>query len=366
MAGGRAAAAKWAVMAGPTHETPDDDLLETLAAALPKQGLWDWPLLVGVSGGADSVALLVALVSLASRRGASGRILVAHAHHGLRPEADDDLRFVVALAADLGVEVVTERLGLGGATGNGGEGLEARARRLRYGWLGRIAHERGARHLLVAHTADDQAETILHRALRGTGVAGLAGMKSARRFIDGVALLRPLLRVRRGQLRRFLVERGRSWREDASNADPRFSRAFLRHEVLPRLEAGAWPAATEALVRLGQQAGLVAAALDSAAGVLLDHHSRRSAEGAVSLDAAALERLDPHLLAGVFVALWRQEGWPERDMTAAHYARLVALLTAAERREAAAICFPGGVRGSVTPSGKIELRPGVSPGENAR
>ncbi len=366
MAGGRAAAAKWAAMAGPTHETPDDDLLETLAAALPKQGLWDWPLLVGVSGGADSVALLVALVSLASRRGASGRILVAHAHHGLRPEADDDLRFVVALAADLGVEVVTERLGLGGATGNGGEGLEARARRLRYGWLGRIAHERGARHLLVAHTADDQAETILHRALRGTGVAGLAGMKSARRFIDGVALLRPLLRVRRGQLRRFLVERGRSWREDASNADPRFSRAFLRHEVLPRIEAGAWPAATEALVRLGQQAGLVAAALDSAARVLLDHHSRRSADGAVSLDAAALERLDPHLLAGVFVALWRQEGWPERDMTAAHYARLVALLTAAERQDAAAICFPGGVRGSVTPSGKIELRPGVSPGENAR
>jgi tRNA(Ile)-lysidine synthase len=343
MAGGRAAAAKWAAMAGPTHETPDDDLLETLAAALPKQGLWDWPLLVGVSGGADSVALLVALVSLASRRGASGRILVAHAHHGLRPEADDDLRFVVALAADLGVEVVTERLGLGGATGNGGEGLEARARRLRYGWLGRIAHERGARHLLVAHTADDQAETILHRALRGTGVAGLAGMKSARRFIDGVALLRPLLRVRRGQLRRFLVERGRSWREDASNADPRFSRAFLRNEVLPRLEAGAWPAATEALVRLGQQAGLVSAALDSAAGYLLDRHARRLANG-VSLDAAALAGLDPHLLAAVFVALWRQEGWPERDMTAAHYSRLVALLAAAERREAAAICLPGGVR----------------------
>ena len=352
-------------MAGPAHDPPDDDLLETLAAALPKQGLWDWPVLVGVSGGADSVALLVALVSLASRRGASGRILAAHAHHGLRPEADDDLRFVVALAADLGVEVVTERLGLGGATGNGGEGLEARARRLRYGWLGRIAHERGARHLLVAHTADDQAETILHRALRGTGVAGLSGMKSARRFIDGVALLRPFLAIRRDRLRRFLVDRGRSWREDASNADPRFSRAFLRHEVLPRVEAGAWPAATEALVRLGQQAGLVSAALDSAAGYLLDRHARRLADGAVSLDAAALAHLDPHLLAGVFVALWRQEGWPERDMTAAHYARLVALLTAAERQEAAAICLPGGVRGSVSSSGRIELCPGVSLGNDA-
>lgn len=365
MAAGRAAAAKWAVMAGPAHEPPDNDLLVTLAAALPKQGLWDWPVLVGVSGGADSVALLVALVSLASRRGASGRILVAHAHHGLRPEADDDLRFVLALAADLGVEVATERLGLAGATGNGGEGLEARARRLRYDWLGRTAHERGARHLLVAHTADDQAETILHRALRGTGVAGLSGMKSARRFIDGVALLRPLLGVRRGELRRFLVERGRAWREDASNADARFARAFLRHEVLPRVEAGAWPAATEALVRLGQQAGLVSAALDSAAGYLLDRHAHRLADGAVSLDAAALAGLDSHLLAALFGALWRQEGWPERDMTAAHYGRLVALLNAAERREAAAICLPGGVRGSVTSSGRIELRPGVSPRENA-
>lgn len=365
MAADRAAAAKWGGMADSPHDRSDQDLAETLAAALPQQGFWEWPAVVGVSGGADSVALLVTLAALASRRGASGRILVAHAHHGLRPEADDDLRFVEALAADLGVEVVTERLGLEGATGNGGEGLEARARRLRYGWLGRIAHERGARHLLVAHTADDQAETVLHRALRGTGVAGLSGMKSARRFIDGVALLRPFLGIRRARLRRFLVERGLSWREDASNADPRFSRAFLRHEVLPRLEAGAWPAATEALVRLGQQAGLVSAALDSAAGVLLDHHSRRSVDGVVSLDAAALARLDPHLLAGVFVTLWRQEGWPERDMTAAHYARLVALFAAAERREAAAICLPGGVRGSVTSSGRIELRPGVSSGENA-
>jgi tRNA(Ile)-lysidine synthase len=363
MAAGRAAAAKWAVMAGPRHDRSDEDLPETLAAALPQRGFWEWPVLVGVSGGADSIALLVALAALASRR-ARGRILVGHAHHGLRPEADDDLRFVASLAADLGVEIVTERLGLGGAAGNGGEGLEARARRLRYEWLGRMAHERGARHLLVAHTADDQAETILHRALRGTGVAGLAGMKSARRFIDGVALLRPLLGVRRARLRRFLVERGLAWREDASNADPRFSRAFLRHEVLPRLEAGAWPAATEALVRLGQQAGLVSAALDSAAGVLLDHHARRLADGVVSLDAAALAGLDPHLLAAMFVALWRQEGWPERDMTAAHYARLVALLTAAERQEAATICLPGGVRGSVTPSGSLELHPGVSRGEN--
>ena len=355
MAADGAAAAKWVVMPGPTHAPPNDELLETLAAALPGAGVWDWPVIVGVSGGADSVALVVALVSLARRAGASGRVLVAHAHHGLRPEADDDLRFVENLAAELGVEAVSERLGLSDASGNGGEGLEARARRLRYGWLGRLAHERGARHLLVAHTADDQAETILHRALRGTGVAGLAGMKSARRFVDGVALLRPFLGVRRARLRRFLVERGLSWREDASNADPRFARAFLRHEVLPRLEAAAWPAATLGLVRLGRQAGLLAGAIESAAEYLLDRHARRSVDGVVSVDAAALGGLDRHLLAGVFVALWRREGWPERDMTAAHFDRVVALLVAADRQERAAACLPGGVRGHVTPAGRVEL-----------
>ena len=366
MAADRAAAAKWEGMADSPHDRSDEDLAEALAAALPQQGFWEWPAVVGVSGGADSVALLVALVTLARRKGTTERILVAHAHHGLRPEADDDLRFVAALAAELGVGHVTERLGIGGAMGNGGEGLESRARRLRYDWLGRLAHERGARHLLVAHTADDQAETILHRALRGTGVAGLAGMKSARRLVDGVALLRPLLGVRRARLRRFLVEQRLAWREDAMNADPRFARAFLRHQVLPRVEAGAWPAATTALVRLGHQAGLVSKALDSAAGYLLDRHARRLADGAVSLDAAGLAGLDPHLLAAVFVALWQQEGWPERDMTAAHYARLVALFAAAERREEATLCLPGGVRGSVTRSGSIELRPGISPGKNAR
>lgn len=342
-----AVAAKWEIMEGSPHDRSDDALLETLAAALPQRGFWEWPVLVGVSGGADSVALLVALVSLARREGTSGRIIVAHAHHGLRPEADDDVRFVATLAADLGVEIVTKRLDLRGPTGNGGEGLEARARRLRFGWLGTMVHERGARHLLVAHTADDQAETILHRALRGTGVAGLAGMKSARRFVDGVALLRPLLGVRRAELRRFLVARGQVWREDGSNADRRFSRAFLRHEVFPRLEQGAWPAATEALVRLGRHVSRVATALESAAEYLLDRHATRLADGGFALDAGALAGLDHHLLAGMFVALWRREGWPERDMTAAHYDRLVALLAAAERRERATICFPGGVRAAV-------------------
>ena len=179
-----------------------------------------------------------------------------------------------------------------------------------------------------------------------------------------MALLRPFLGVRRADLRRFLEARGVGWREDASNADPRYARAFLRHEVLPRLEAGAWPAATEALVRLGQHAARVAAALDSAADHLLDRHARRLTDGGIGLDGAALAGLDPDLLAGMFVALWRRERWPERDMTAAHYARLVALLAATTRRAEASLNLPGGLRAHVTPAGRIELRPAAAAGDD--
>ena len=343
-------------MADSRHDESGGELENALAAALPRWGFWEWPVLVGVSGGADSVALLVALMALAHKRDSCHRIIVGHAHHGLRAEADDDQRFVETLAGELGAECVTARLALGAAVGNGGEGLEARARRLRYEWLGRAAHQFAARHVVVAHTADDQAETILHRILRGTGVAGLSGMRRARRLVDGVALLRPLLEVRRDRLRRYLADRGQLWREDATNADPRFARAVLRHEVIPRVEQGAWPAATEALLRLGAQAALVSAAISSAAGVLLDRNVQRLPDGSLQIDAGALAGLDGHLLAGLFAALWQREGWPQRDMTAEHYRRLVSMLQTAEGQLRGPVCFPGGVRASVTASGAIALR----------
>lgn len=316
-----------------------------LGAALPARGFWESPALVGVSGGADSVALLLGLVEVAPPGPASG-LVVAHAHHGLRAAADADLAFVAALAARLGLPLVAARLPVAEGDGVRGEGLEARARRMRYRWLGEAAHAAGARHVVVAHTADDQAETILHRALRGTGVAGLEGMRPARPLADGVALVRPLLGVRRAALRGYLRARGEGWREDESNADPRRARSFLRGEILPRLEGAAWPAATAALVRLGAQAAATAAALASAAGHLLERHSRPVA-GGTSLDAAALGGLDAGLLAAIVVEVWRRHDWPRRDMTAAHY-RAVAELIAAAAVPAPAgggpIDLPGGIR----------------------
>ena len=333
----------------------DGDFLAALAAGLPAHGVWSAPVVVCVSGGADSVALLLGLHSLAAGQGASSRLLVAHARHDLRAEAAADADFVAGLAAGLGVPCVIRDLQVREPDGVRGEGVEGRARRLRHEFFVAVAREHGARFVVVAHTADDQAETILHRGLRGTGLAGLAGMASARELSDGVALVRPLLAVPRGVVRAYLDSRGQSWVEDATNADVRYARNFLRHEILARCESGPYPAASAALVRLGSQAAAVAGALRSAADHLLEAHAHRNADGTTVLQTRRLAGLDRHLLAEIFVALWHREGWPQRDMTARHYLQLAAMaVSAADAASAApsAIDLPGDVRARVV-SGTI-------------
>jgi len=324
--------------------------LTALAAGLPATHDWTFPSLVGVSGGADSVALLMGLARLAPPTALS-RLVVVHADHGLRPDSAADRGFVEDLAAGLGLPCVTTRLDL--TPDRGGEGLEARARRLRYAFLAEAAHDIGARHVVVAHTADDQAETVLHRILRGTGPAGLAGMRRSRALADGVALVRPLLHVPRRLGREFLEATGRAWREDASNRDPRRARNFLRHEVLPRCAAGPYPAAVAALERLAGQAAATADALTSAAEQILEAQGQRRSDGGVVLQRAGLRRLHPHLCREVFAALWRREGWPRRDLTAAHYARLAELVGGSEAK---AIDFPDAM--TLQPPVDLSPRPG--------
>jgi len=332
--------------------------LATLAAGLPVSGLWSSPVLVAVSGGADSVAMLCALRELAPPD-AGVRMTVVHAEHDLRNEAAGDRQFVAELAARLGLPFVWQRCAVRSAVDLRGEGLEALARRARYGFLIDVAIDTGARHVMVAHTADDQAETILHRALRGTGLAGLGGMPAARQLIEGVSLLRPLLAASRRSVREFLTASGQEWREDATNADVRYARNFIRHDVLACCERGPYPAATEALVRLGRQAALAAGAIRSAAEHLLEPRVTRRADGTVVLRTAGLAGLDRHLVAEMFVALWSREGWPQRDMTAAHYATLAALAFEREGCSKAAehADFPGRIHVRGGRSDGLEFRP---------
>jgi tRNA(Ile)-lysidine synthase len=329
--------------------------LADLATAVPWLTASAEPVVVAVSGGADSVGLLLGLVRLV---GATSRLVVAHAEHDLRAEAPTERACVGRLAAGIGLPFIWRRLMVRVLADHRGEGLEGRARRVRYGFLADVARSVGARRVLVAHTADDQAETILHRALRGTGVAGLGGMARARPLCEGIALVRPLLGVSRAAVRTFVLHSGTPWCEDPSNADTSRARNFLRHDVLPKCAAGPYPAAAAALVRLGGQAAGVAAALASAADYLLDRHARSQFDGSILLRTRDLAGLDPALVAEVFVALWRREGWPQRDMTQAHYRALASLLRAVEHdgRPPSACDLPGGIHVTSGPDHTLELR----------
>ena len=334
----------------------DDPFLSAVAVGLP-HGVWQAPAVVGVSGGGDSTALLLALVALAPDAEAAAGLIVAHGEHDLRPEASADRDAVAALARRLGLRFLTRRLQVSGAGHPRGEGLEARARRLRYHFFEEVARETGSRHVIIAHTADDQAETILQRILRGTGPAGLAGMAAARQLCEGVAVIRPLLAIRRQQVRDWLLATGQRWCEDATNRDTHHARNFLRHEIIGRCAEGPFPAATAAIVRLGRQAAQVSAALVSAAEYLLDRHASRDPSGAIIIDVAPLAPLDRHLVAEVMATLWRREGWPRRDMTAGHYERLVGMVQAvAAEKEIPRAEFPGGVAAVATARRRLLIR----------
>ncbi len=197
-------------------------------------------LAVAVSGGADSVALLCLLLELRAELGIV--LSVAHVNHKLRrEESDEDERFVAQLARLHGLELHAyeapiELIDRNRRSGIG-SGIEAAARELRYGFFRQLAREGRVTKIATAHTLDDQAETVLLRVFRGTGIRGLSGVHPRIIFREhGEAfgeLVRPLLGFRRTALQEFLRERGRPWREDSSNRDTAFLRNRVRHRLLP-------------------------------------------------------------------------------------------------------------------------------------
>jgi tRNA(Ile)-lysidine synthase len=204
---------------------------------------------VAVSGGGDSVALLRLLQDLAAELGIT--LLVAHFNHGSRgEESDADEYFVAGLARDANLTFISERADVAAAARSRRWNLEEAARRLRYAFLEGIVAGGRATRVAVAHTADDQAETILGRLIRGTGISGLVGIYPVVGHI-----VRPLLEIRRDGLRKFLEERRQIWREDSTNLDTRRLRARLRHQIFPELEREFSGAVVGRLCELARLAG---------------------------------------------------------------------------------------------------------------
>ncbi len=207
---------------------------------------------VAVSGGSDSIALLRLLLEL---RGDLGITLVAlHFNHRLRgAESDADEQFVGALASQFAVEWMTGCEDVAAVARTRGWNLEDAARRLRYSFFASLMKSGTVTRVAIAHTADDQAETVLARLLRGTGPAGLAAIYPIKVFPGG-CVVRPLLEIRREELRDYLENLGQPWREDRSNTDTSRLRARLRHNVLPMLERELQPAIVAHLCRLADLA----------------------------------------------------------------------------------------------------------------
>jgi len=238
-----------------SRKSKSSDLLGRVADALKPAVPAGSSILLGLSGGVDSVVLLHLLAQLAPAH--SWRLSALHVHHGISPHADAWAAFCAELCAGLGIPLQLERVNI---TPLRGMGIEAAARHLRHEALAR----QPAGFIALAHHQDDQAETLLLQLLRGAGVKGAAAMPGVKRPASGPVLLRPMLDIPRAELEAYAKVHGLQWVDDESNADERYPRNFLRHSVLPLLEQR-FPACRATLARGARHFAEADALLDALA-----------------------------------------------------------------------------------------------------
>ncbi len=282
-------------------QPPTDPFLSVLRAGWERLHARQATVLLAVSGGGDSTALLVGSALLSRELGLT--LEVACVDHGLRPESHSELEAVADLARTHGLPFH----GLTVALSPGPE-LEARAREARYRALEEARASRGLSFIATAHTATDQAETLLMRLARGTALAGAAGIRARRGYI-----LRPMLGCTREEVRAFLHRRGLAFHEDPMNLDPAFLRVRVRTEVLPALERSVGEAAVVHLARYAQLAAEDEAVLSGQARAAL---VRLRLEDE-ALDAVGLRALPPAIRRRVLVA-WLVELGERIDFVRIH------------------------------------------------
>jgi len=287
------------------------------------------------------VALLDILVAYRERHGApQGGLVAGHVNHSLRgEESEADAAFVGELAVRLGVRFMSSRIDPVTRQRERGESLEEAARKLRYRELRRMAAEAGCDRVAVAHTADDQAETILLRLIRGAGIAGLSGMRPLQK-LHGLEVARPFLTATKRRVLEYLSRRGLEHREDSSNqtTDPR--RNFVRLELLPRIRMMN-PSIQETLLRESALFAEVDGYLAAEAGRVLPGVLISRERGKIELDAAGLLLYPEVLRKYIFRYVLRELNEDTLDLSTAHISALHSLLTS---RSGRAADFPMGIK----------------------
>lgn len=293
--------------------------------------------IIGVSGGADSVSLLLAIGELLEARKLDLKLIVAHVDHQLRKTSGEDARWVKRLAKDLHLESIVSTVNVKSRRGN----LEQAARRARYEAFAKLAQKQRAKLVLTAHTLDDQAETILLNLLRGSGAEGLAGMETTRPLKENqeTVLVRPFLTwARRADTEVYCRGRNIDFRRDEMNEDETFTRVRIRRQLLPLMETFN-PRFTEAIARTGELLKDDNEALKRAAGRLLElsiHDSTKQYRVRTDLLAVA-----PPALRRRALRLWLEGCRGHlRRLEFAHIAAVESLVL--EDRGARTIELPGG------------------------
>lgn len=294
-------------------------------------------LLIGLSGGSDSVALLFLLRELAEN-GNFQVAGVAHLNHRLRPAADRDEAFCRELAARVELRIVVQHEDVKGYARGRNLSVEDAARRIRYDFMEQAANGLNADRIAVGHTQDDQAETFLLKLIRGAGLTGLAGIHPRRGRV-----IRPLLDVSRADLRSYLAARGERWIDDESNDDLENPRNRVRHVVLPELDCAATGPTRPAIARAAGLAREDAEWLDELA---LRRYAALADEGpdGLTIEAAALLAEPPPLRRRIIL----------RALRAAAGGREIGL----DHVEAAMAALTGAAGGADIPGARLELRRG--------
>jgi tRNA(Ile)-lysidine synthase len=324
-----------------SFQAPDHSLATELRSFLSRHDVRNAGVLVSVSGGADSTALLLLLCGMRDEFGLTLR--AAHFNHGIRDESEDEARWVADLCHSCDVDVAVERLAVtDGAPADTATGIEERARSLRYAALESLAQRLDCRFVAVGHTLNDQVETVMHRLLRGTGLWGLAGIRECR-DLGSAKLIRPLLSISREQIEAYLTSAGQSWRVDASNLDPRWTRNRIRHELLPLLRRDFNPRIDEVVLSVARHAGEVMVFVERQAAEVSAAALLNAELASQKWNAERLRLADFFLRAEALRLQWRRLGWSESAMTRSHWESLAKL---AEAAPPAKLSLPEGVLAS--------------------
>lgn len=265
--------------------------------------------IVGVSGGADSVALLHAMVSSPGL----GPITVAHVDHQLRDDSARDADWVRDLSDGFGVEFRLARVDVAAEATGTGIGIEEAARNARYRIFRQLAKEIGSGVVAVAHHQDDNTETILHNIIRGTGLSGLSGMPTRRHLGAGVSLVRPLLDVTKPEILGYLTQHGLEYLRDETNDDTAFTRNRIRHDLLPMLERDFNPRVRKALLRLSQQASDVTDFISDQVASLVEHCCELT-HTEVRVRCDRLADAPRAVVRQLMRAIWIEQNWPRQKM----------------------------------------------------